>query len=90
MVLRPLLRYQLNRHWFLRSDPIISVDWTHPTGDGWTVPIGGGVGYSFRLANQPMQVSVEGYYNAVHPTFSGEKLLGDVTIRTQLQILFPK
>jgi len=90
MVLRPLLRYQLNRHWFLRSDPIISIDWMHPTGDGWTVPIGGGVGYSFRLAKQPMQVSVEGYYNAVQPTFSGEKLLGDVTIRTQLQILFPK
>ena len=36
-----------------------------------------------------MQVSVEGYYNAVKPQVLGEELLGDWTIRTQWQILFP-
>ena len=54
----------------------------HPDGDGWTVPVGGGLGYAFRLADQPMQISVEAYYNAIKPSFAGEDLLGDWTIRT--------
>jgi len=85
---QPLIRYQFNRNWYFTSSPIISSDWTHPDGDGWTVPVGGGLGYAFRLANQPMQISLEGYTNAVKPTVAGEELLGDWTIRTQVQILF--
>ena len=33
------------------------------------------------LADQPMQVSVEAYYNALKPSFAGEDLLGDWLIR---------
>ena len=89
-IAQPLIRYQLNKNWYFTSSPIISSDWTHPDVDGWTVPVGGGLGYTFRLANQPMQISLESYYNAVKPTFAGEELLGDWTIRTQVQVLFPK
>ena len=89
LVVRGLLRYQLNPDWYLISSPIIAADWTQSDGKGWVVPVGGGVGRSFRLAGQPMQVSVEGYYNAVKPQVLGEELLGDWTIRTQWQILFP-
>ncbi|CAK6688500.1 hypothetical protein OGCDGJMD_00438 [Cyanobium usitatum str. Tous] len=89
LVVRGLLRYQLNRSWYLISSPIITSDWTQPEGKGWIVPVGGGLGYSFRLGGQPMQVSLEGYYNAVKPQFAGEELLGDWTIRTQWQVLFP-
>ena len=52
--------------------------------------MGGGFGYAFKLANQPMQISLESYYNAVKPTFAGDEILGDWTIRTQVQILLPK
>lgn len=89
MVVRGLVRYQLNSDWYLISSPIIAADWTLPDGHGWIVPVGGGVGRSFRLAGQPMQMSVEGYYNAIKPQIAGEELLGDWTIRTQWQILFP-
>ena len=89
-IAQPLIRYQFNKNWFFTSSPIISSDWTHPDGDGWTVPLGGGLGYAFKLAKQPMQISLEGYYNAVKPTVAGEELLGDWTIRTQWQVLFPK
>ena len=89
MVVRGLVRYQLNPDWYLISSPIIAADWTLPDGHGWIVPVGGGVGRSFRLAGQLMQMSVEGYYNAIKPRVAGEELLGDWTIRTQLQILFP-
>ena len=88
-IAKPLIRFQFHKNWYFTSSPIISSDWTHPNGEGWTVPVGGGLGYSFRMANQPMQVSLEGYYNAVKPTVAGEELLGDWTIRTQVQVLFP-
>ena len=68
---------------------LLFADWTLPVGHGWNVLVGGGVGRSFRLAGQPMQVSVEGYYNAVKPQVAGEELLGNWSIRTQWQILFP-
>ena len=42
------------------------------------------------MAKQPMQISVEGYYNALKLTVAGEELLGDWVIRTQWQVLFPK
>ena len=89
-IAQPLIRYQFSKNWYFTSSPIISSDWTHPDGDGWTVPVGGGLGYAFKLANQPMQISLEAYYNAVKPTVAGEELLGDWTIRTQWQVLFPK
>ena len=88
-IAQPLIRYQFNKNWYITTSPIISSDWTHPDSDGWIVPVGGGLGYAFRLANQLMQISLEGYYNAVKPTVAGEELLGDWTIRTQVQVLFP-
>ena len=88
-IAQPLIRYQFSKNWFFTSSPIISSNWTHPDGDGWTVPVGGGLGYAFRLANQPTQISLEGYYNAVKPMVGGEELLGDWTIRTKVQVLFP-
>ena len=42
------------------------------------------------MASQMMQISFKAYYNAVKPTVAGEELLGDWTIRTQWQVLFPK
>ena len=90
MVVRGLIALPVqSRTGILISSPIIAADWTQPDGQGWVVPVGGGVVMPFRLAGQPMQVSVEGYYNAVKPHVLGEELLGDWTIRTQWQILFP-
>ena len=89
-IAQPLIRYQFSKNWYFTSSPIISSDWTHPDGEGWTVQVGGGLGYAFRLANQPMQISLEGYTNVVKPTVADEELLGDWTIRTQVQVLFPQ
>ena len=52
--------------------------------------MGGWFSYVFKLVDHPMQISLEGYYNAMKPTVAGEELLGDWTIRTQWQFLFPK
>ena len=37
-----------------------------------------------------MRISLEASYNAVKPTVVLEELLGDWTIRTQWQVLFPR
>ena len=78
------------KKWYSTSSLIISADWTNADGEGWTVPFGCGLGCMFRLAKQPMQIFIEGYYNAIRPSFMGEELLYDWTIRTQLQVLFPR
>ena len=50
--------------------------------------MGGGLGY--QAGQSVEQISLEGYYNVVKPSVAGEKLLGDWTIRTQWQVLFPQ
>ena len=67
----------------------VTADWTAPNGKGWTVPIGGGIGRIFRLGSQPFNASLQGFWNAVRPEVQGDNLLGPVTIRLQIQALFP-
>jgi len=46
---------------------------------------GGGVGRLFRIGKQPISASLQAYANVVKPD-----IFGDVTIRGQIQFLFPK
>lgn len=43
----------------------------------------------FRLSSQPFNASLQGFWNAVRPNVQGDNLLGPVTIRLQIQALFP-
>ena len=47
------------------------------------------VGRVFKVGKQPINMSLHGYYNAIKPEIGGEELLGDWTIRTQIQFLIP-
>jgi hypothetical protein len=49
------------------------------------VPIGGGFGKVFRFGKLPINMSLRGYWNAVHPEGGAEWQL-----RFQAQFLFPK
>ena len=78
--------YNLPNGWYLTSAPIITSNWKANSGNKWTVPVGGGVGKIFRVGKlPPMNFSVQGYYNAVRPD-----VVGTWTLRTQLQVMFPK
>ena len=88
LVAQPVLRYQLNRNWYLLSSPIVTADFNLEK--AWTVPIGGGIGYNFGLTQKSQaMVSLEGYYNAIKPEVLGEEVLGDWTIRAQFQVVIP-
>ena len=70
--------------WFLTSSPIITADWTAAPGQQWTVPVGGGFGRVFKIGDQPLDASVQGFYNVVRPD-NGPTW----SLRVQVSLLFP-
>lgn len=88
MLIQPFINYNLPKGWYISFSPIITADWENDD-NGWTVPVGAGVGRVFKVGKQPINMSLHGYYNAVKPEIGGEELLGDWTIRTQIQFLIP-
>ena len=72
--------------WYVATQPIITADWTQASGNKWTVPVGGGVGYIHRFGKLPplnLQLSAYGY--AVKQTTGP-----NWTLRTQIAVLLPK
>ena len=85
MTLQYFVNYNLKKGWYLSSSPIITSNWRATSDNVWTVPVGGGVGRIFRLGFQPVNVTVQFYGNAVHPTEGSPW-----GMRLQLAFLFPK
>ena len=83
-LVQPFVNYNLPGGWYLVSSPIITANWQR-TNDQWIVPVGGGFGRVFRLGRQPMNASLQAYANVIKPDG-----FGDVTVRAQIQFLFPK
>ena len=70
--------------WYFTSSPIITADWTAAPGQQWTVPVGGGFGRVFKVGDQPIDASVQGFYNVVRPD-NGPTW----SLRVQVSLLFP-
>ena len=81
---QPFVNYNLEHGWFLTTSPIITVNWLAAPGEQWTVPVGGGFGRVFRLGDQPINASIQAYYNAIRPTGAS-----DWQLRTSVALLFP-
>jgi hypothetical protein len=81
---QPFLNYDMAHGWYLTTSPIITADWLAPPGQQWTVPIGGGFGRVFKVGDQPVNVQIAGYYNAIRPTGTSAWQL-----RATLALLFP-
>ena len=88
MMVQYFVNYNLPQGWYLLSAPINTANWEAANDDDrWTVPFGVGVGKIARIGKLPVNISAQGYYNAVHP----ENLpYADWTLRAQVQLLFPK
>ncbi len=85
MLIQPFVNYNMADGWYLVSAPIITANWEADSDNRWTVPVGGGIGKIFHLGDQPMNFSVQGFYNVETPDFGP-----DWTLRIQLQFLFPR
>jgi hypothetical protein len=79
------VNYNIAKGWYLTSAPIMTANWLAPSGDQWTVPVGGGVGKIFKIGKQNMNAQAQAFYNVVKPEFGP-----DWQLRLQLQFLFPK
>jgi hypothetical protein len=84
MLLQYFVNYNLPNGWYLVSAPIITANWKADPGQKWTVPFGGGIGKLLKIGKQPVNTSVQAYYNVETP-FNGP----DWQIRIQVQLLFP-
>jgi hypothetical protein len=82
---QPFVNYNFDKGWYLTFSPIVTADWEAPSGQQWTVPIGGGIGKIFKIGSQAMNAQLHYYYNAEKPD-----IVGDSSIRLQLQFMFPK
>ena len=60
---QPFVNYNMAHGWYLTSSPIITVNWLAASGEKWTVPVGGGFGRVFRVGDQPVNASIQAYYN---------------------------
>lgn len=97
MTLQYFINYNLPKGWFLSSSPIVTANWNDKavldaangndttSGGRWTVPLGGGLGRITRLGPQPVNIAVNFYGNAVHP--SGASSWG---MRLQIALLYPQ
>jgi opacity protein-like surface antigen len=82
---QPFVNYNMAGGWFLSYSPIITANWNAPSGQQWTVPVGGGFGRVFKVDGQAYNASVQAYYNAVRPNNAA-----DWNLRLSLALLFPR
>jgi hypothetical protein len=82
-LLNPFINYNLAGGWYISTSPVITANWNAE--DKWTVPVGGGVGRTFMLGRQPVNISARAYYNVVKPDHGA-----DWTLQLQMTLLFPK
>jgi hypothetical protein len=62
----------------------MTADWRATPSERWTVPIGGGFGRVFKIADQPVNAQIAAYYNVVRPTGTA-----DWQLRATVALLFP-
>jgi hypothetical protein len=96
-LLQYFINYNMKKGWYLTSSPILTANWNSQasgeaangndttSGGVWTIPFGGGAGRIMRLGFQPVNIAVNFYGNAVHPT--GASSWG---MRLQIALLYPK
>ncbi len=83
---QPFINYNLDGGWYLVSSPIITANWEADSDNTWTIPVGGGFGRIFPIGRQPVNASLQGFYNIEEPDTIGPEW----SLRLSFQLLFPK
>jgi hypothetical protein len=82
--LQPLLNYNFGKGWAASFSPIISANWDAPSGEEWTVPLGGGISKTTAFNGRPMSLGVQYYHNVDHPAGAAADLL-----KLSISFLYP-
>lgn len=81
---QPFVNYSLPQGWTIGSAPSITANWNADDDNKWTVPVGLTVSKLVVLGQQPLQLTLGGFYNVVRPDNGA-----DWTLRFQTTLLFP-
>jgi len=84
-LIQPFVNYNFKGGTYLTSAPIATVNWDAPSGQKWTVPVGGGIGHIFHFGRLPVNTQLSAYYNVERPDNAA-----NWQIRFQVQLMFPK
>ena len=87
MQIETSLSYNLPRNWYLVTSPTINADWTQSGEDRWLVPFGGGIGRTFNIADQAVDLNLALYSNAIRPT---RQFSPKWQMSLQCTLLFPR
>jgi hypothetical protein len=87
MTFQYFVNYNLKKGYYITLQPIITANWNVPSGNGWLVPVGGGIGRIMRLGFQPVNVNIQAYGNVKRP----DNLPSPTwQLRFQIAFLYPK
>jgi len=85
MELKPFVNYNLSDGWYVLSDMDMVANWNRDNNQGWTVPVGGGVGKVMAVGKDAINIRAESYYNPIRPDKSP-----DWSANVTVQYLFAK
>ncbi len=84
-LVQPFINQNMAGGWCLTPSPVITSNREADDDERWTVPIGGGFGKIFKIGGQPLNASLQSYYNVETPTLGP-----DWSVRFQLHFMFPR
>lgn len=65
------ISYNFSDGWFVTTQPTITSNWKASASQKWTVPFGIGGGKGFHFKDSGMSITLQSYYNAIHPANVG-------------------
>jgi hypothetical protein len=86
MNLQPIATIFFGDGWSIGYSGNILADWTAPSEDIWTVPIGVGLGKVVKLGRLPVKIQLAVQYMPVHPRISGQEW----NVQVQITPVIPK
>ena len=81
---QPFINYNLPGAWAISTAPLITSNWSAPSDERWTVPIGLGVSKVTHVMEQPLNLLLQYYHNVEHPSRAGSEAL-----RLEVAALWP-
>ena len=82
---QPFINYNFKLGWSVSFAPAITANWSAPSGQQWTVPLGAGVSKITVIGKQPLNLSFQYYHNVERPDNAGAD-----QVRMVVVFLFPR
>ena len=66
-LMQPFINYNFPSGWYFTSAPIMTANWDAPSGQKWSIPIGGGAGKIVRFGKLPVNINSQIFWYAEKP-----------------------